>query len=133
MRKGGAGFGWAGWQPGLVALTAGLAGLLVAGTVRADDAAAREAKEIWTGRCVTCHGTTGKGDGAAAVALNPKPRAFGDADWQKSVTDEHIEKIILEGGMAVGKSVLMPGNPDLAGKPAVVKALRGVVRDFGKP
>jgi mono/diheme cytochrome c family protein len=26
--------------------------------------------------CVTCHGPKGKGDGAAAVALNPKP-----ADW----------------------------------------------------
>ena len=26
--------------------------------------------------CVACHGTGGKGDGAAAVALNPKP-----ADW----------------------------------------------------
>lgn len=26
--------------------------------------------------CVTCHGANGKGDGAAAAALNPKP-----ADW----------------------------------------------------
>jgi mono/diheme cytochrome c family protein len=26
--------------------------------------------------CVSCHGASGKGDGAAAVALNPKP-----ADW----------------------------------------------------
>jgi mono/diheme cytochrome c family protein len=34
--------------------------------------------------CVSCHGPTGKGDGAAAVALNPKP-----ADWTSSrVQDE---------------------------------------------
>lgn len=34
--------------------------------------------------CVSCHGKTGKGDGAAAVALNPKP-----ADWtSKKVQDE---------------------------------------------
>jgi cytochrome c5 len=34
--------------------------------------------------CVTCHGAKGKGDGAAAVALNPKP-----ADWtSKKVQDE---------------------------------------------
>ena len=34
--------------------------------------------------CVSCHGTRGKGDGAAAVALNPKP-----ADWtSKRVQDE---------------------------------------------
>ena len=34
--------------------------------------------------CTSCHGTTGKGDGAAAVALTPKP-----ADWTSSrVQDE---------------------------------------------
>jgi mono/diheme cytochrome c family protein len=34
--------------------------------------------------CVSCHGARGKGDGAAAVALNPKP-----ADWTSSrVQDE---------------------------------------------
>ena len=34
--------------------------------------------------CVSCHGKSGKGDGAAAVALNPKP-----ADWtSKKVQEE---------------------------------------------
>ena len=34
--------------------------------------------------CVSCHGAKGKGDGAAAVALNPKP-----ADWTSAkVQDE---------------------------------------------
>ena len=34
--------------------------------------------------CVTCHGAKGKGDGAAAAALNPKP-----ADWtSKKVQEE---------------------------------------------
>ena len=34
--------------------------------------------------CVSCHGKAGKGDGVAAVALNPKP-----ADWiSKRVQDE---------------------------------------------
>jgi cytochrome c553 len=31
-----------------------------------------------TGTCFTCHGTEGKGDGAAAAALDPKPRNFFD-------------------------------------------------------
>lgn len=93
---------------------------------------AEQAKEIYTQRCVTCHGAAGVGDGPASAALNPKPRDFQDPEWQKSVTDEHIEKIIKEGGPAVGKSVLMPGNPDLADKPEVITALREMVRGFEK-
>jgi mono/diheme cytochrome c family protein len=41
-------------------------------------------KKVAQVNCVTCHGAGGKGDGAAAVALNPKP-----ADWtSKRVQDE---------------------------------------------
>jgi mono/diheme cytochrome c family protein len=94
-------------------------------------AAMKEAEEIYKGRCTMCHGPAGKGDGPAAAALNPKPRDLGDPAWQKSVTDEHIEKIILGGGPAVGKSPLMPANPDLSNKPDVIKALRLLVRNLG--
>jgi len=99
------------------------------GTV--SDAVKAEAKTLFASRCATCHGAAGKGDGAAAAGLNPKPRDMSDAAWQKSVSDEHIEKIILLGGPAVGMSPLMPPNPDLSGKPEVVKALRMLVRDMG--
>jgi hypothetical protein len=91
-------------------------------------AATAEADTVWTQRCTTCHGAGGKGDGAASAALTPKPRDFTLAAWQTSVTDEHIEKTILEGGQAVGLSMLMVANPDLASKPDVVKALRAHVR-----
>jgi len=96
-------------------------------------AAAKEAQDIYNTRCVTCHGPTGKGDGPVGAALSPKPRDLSDAAWQKSVTDEYIEKIVLSGGGAVGKSPLMPSNPDLTAKPEVVKALRAMVRGFGSP
>jgi caa(3)-type oxidase subunit IV len=33
-------------------------------------------KEQFQAQCVTCHGAEGHGDGAAAAALNPKPRNF---------------------------------------------------------
>ena len=85
-----------------------------------------EAKEIFKTRCATCHGATGTGDGAAAAALNPKPRNYHDGAWQKSVTDEQIEKTIVQGGAAVGKSPLMPPNPDLADKPKTVAGLRAI-------
>ena len=91
-----------------------------------------EADGIFKTRCFTCHGMEGKGDGPAAAALNPKPRMFSDKEWQKSVTDEHIDKIILAGGAAVGKSPLMPPNPDLEGKKEVIAALRAIVRKFGQ-
>jgi mono/diheme cytochrome c family protein len=94
-------------------------------------AAKQEAEQIYKSRCTLCHGAAGKGDGPAAAGLNPKPRDLGDPAWQKSVTDEHIDKIILGGGAAVGMSPLMPANQDLAAKPDVIKALRLMVRNFG--
>ncbi|MCB9556599.1 MAG: c-type cytochrome [Deltaproteobacteria bacterium] len=90
------------------------------------------AKAIFSGRCVACHGNTGAGDGPGAAALKPKPRAFADKAWQKSITDEQIKQTIVAGGLAVGKSALMPGNPDLKGKTAVLNGLVQVIRQFGK-
>jgi mono/diheme cytochrome c family protein len=58
--------------------------------------------------CASCHGTTGKGDGPAAASLNPKPRSLADANYMKSLTDDHLFKAIKDGGAAVGKSPLMP-------------------------
>jgi len=93
-------------------------------------AAKQEAEAVWKARCETCHGATGKGDGAAAAAITPKPRDFSLASWQSSVTDAHLDKIILEGGQGVGLSMLMPANPDLVAKPDVIKALRKHVRSL---
>ena len=82
-------------------------------------------------RCVPCHGATGTGDGAAAAALNPKPRNYTDAAWQASVTDEQLKKTILYGGAAVGKSAVMPSQPDLESKPEVLDGLVKIIRGFG--
>lgn len=94
--------------------------------------AVKEAGELFVSRCVPCHGATGAGDGPTSKTLNPKPASFSSPEWQKSVTDEHVEKIILYGGMAVGKSVAMPPNPDLQTKPEVITALRLKVRSLKK-
>jgi mono/diheme cytochrome c family protein len=91
-----------------------------------------DAKALFKLKCVVCHGDHGAGDGPGAAALVPKPRAFADAEWQTAVTDEHIKKIILEGGPAVGKSPAMPPNPDLKGKDEVLSALVKVIREFKK-
>lgn len=93
---------------------------------------AAEARSLYRGRCSACHGQQGGGDGPGAAALNPKPRAFHDAEWQASVGDEQLAKVIVQGGAATGKSPSMPGNPDLQGKPEVVTALIGMIRGFKK-
>lgn len=41
-----------------------------------DSKAIAQGEKVAKTNCVSCHGAKGKGDGAAAVALNPKP-----ADW----------------------------------------------------
>jgi mono/diheme cytochrome c family protein len=89
-----------------------------------------EADKIFAGRCVTCHGSKGQGDGPGSAALVPKPRNFTDPAWQASVTDDHLTKIIQFGGAAVGKSPTMPGNPDLMSKPEVVQALVAHIREL---
>lgn len=95
-----------------------------------DPAAQAEAAKIFMQRCSTCHGANGGGDGPGAADLNPKPRNLQDKDWQATVTDDYIEKIIKEGGAAVGKSAAMPPNPDLVANLPVVKALRAKVRSL---
>ncbi|KAB2958326.1 MAG: cytochrome c, partial [Thermoanaerobaculia bacterium] len=87
-----------------------------------------EAEQIFSTRCFTCHGSLGKGDGPGSAGLTPKPRDLTSKEWQASVTDEHIEKIIKFGGSAVGLSPMMPPNPDLNAKTEVVQALRAHVR-----
>jgi mono/diheme cytochrome c family protein len=91
-----------------------------------------EAKEIYANRCTVCHGAGGKGDGAGSAALDPKPRDFTSADWQKEVTDDHLSKIIVYGGTAVGKAPTMPANPDLDAKPEVVAELVKFIRELGQ-
>jgi mono/diheme cytochrome c family protein len=91
---------------------------------------AQEARKLFNTKCITCHGDHGAGDGPNSVTLDPKPRAFADAKWQDSVTDEQIKKTIVEGGPAVGKSAAMSANPELQNKPDELSALVKIVRDF---
>jgi len=63
-----------------------------------------EADDIFETRCVACHGDEGRGDGPAAANLNPGPRDFHNAKWQKSVDDATLARAIIDGGQAVGAS-----------------------------
>jgi mono/diheme cytochrome c family protein len=92
---------------------------------RADEALLAKGKEIYNGKgaCMACHGVEGKGDGAAAVALNPKPRSFAggeflydtDGDGAKGSAAD-LANIINKGAAAFGGSMFMAARPDITGE-----------------
>lgn len=69
---------------------------------------AEAGKKKYQELCASCHGVGGKGDGAAAAALNPKPADHTDPAKMCDLADDALFKIVKEGGVAVGKSPLMP-------------------------
>ena len=81
--------------------------------------------------CASCHGTSGKGDGAAAAALSPKPRDLTDKKYVSGLKDDYIKKIVKEGGQAVGKSPLMPPMGS-ALKDTDIENIIAYVRSLGK-
>lgn len=102
----------------------GLGLLAVAGGCGAKiDYATIPGSALYQVRCVACHGLDGRGDGPASASLQPKPRAFSDAAWQDSVTDHHLAKVIVGGGLAVGKSGAMPPQSDLGEHPEALQKL----------
>jgi mono/diheme cytochrome c family protein len=69
--------------------------------------------EVYAKRCASCHGTGGRGDGLAAMAMLPRPRDFADSAWQASTADAEIAEAIRAGGLSRKLSASMPSHPDL--------------------
>jgi mono/diheme cytochrome c family protein len=93
----------------LMAMTAALCVF----SIQAQAADVEAGKAKFQQLCAVCHGASGAGDGPASPGLNPKPRKLGDAEWQASVSEEHLRKVITEGGPAVGLSPLMTAQKGL--------------------
>lgn len=91
-----------------------------------------QAQVMFETKCAVCHGFTGAGDGPSADAFQPRPHNETDPVWQASVTDDQIKEIILRGGVKLGKSPAMPGNPRLRERPEVLDGLVKLIRGFGK-
>jgi cytochrome c553 len=62
-----------------------------------------------TSLCSSCHGAQGMADGAAAGAMNPKPRNFHDRAWQAKVSDEHIASVIKIHFLTAITPIIEPG------------------------
>lgn len=72
------------------------------------------------GACASCHGATGAGDGAAAAALNPKPRSFVEGTFKfdtdgdgKPGTETDLFNVITNGAQKYGGSIMMVPRADL--------------------
>lgn len=62
-------------------------------------------KAVFQQNCVVCHGATGKGDGAAAAGLNPKPANFSE---RLASTEDKQVRVVTNGGASEKLSPLMP-------------------------
>ena len=69
------------------------------------------ASDLFRLHCSSCHGD-GSGNGHIAGTLKIRPRNLKLAEWQSSVNDERIAKVIREGGGAIKLSPDMPAFRD---------------------
>jgi len=60
------------------------------------------------GRCITCHGKNGKGDGPAANLHKPAPRDFTDCEFQKHREDGELFWTIKHGSPGTGMQAMIP-------------------------
>jgi mono/diheme cytochrome c family protein len=66
--------------------------------VKPSQALVAKGKTLFTTNCVSCHGANGKGDGAAAASLTPKPRNFtSNKGWINGPKISGIYKTLSEG------------------------------------
>ena len=70
-------------------------------------------KSIYQLSCASCHGSMGKGDGPAAIALNPKPRDHTNGAYMDKLSNAHLFYVIRNGGVAYGYPT-MPAQPNLS-------------------
>jgi mono/diheme cytochrome c family protein len=85
-------------------------------------------KEIFTTQCAACHGNSAKGDGPTATAMGMKLPDLSNKAYLDKLGDQHLKKVIREGGAAVGKSPMMPpfgslGDKDVEDVIAYIRSL----------
>jgi len=107
----------------LIILTLLFAGSLTSIAQAADVASGKVKYDML---CTACHGASGKGDGVAGAALNPKASNL----ITSKMSDADMTKIIKEGGASMGRSPLMAAwkhalnDADIANVVAYIKQLQ---------
>ena len=57
---------------------------------------------VFAKQCASCHGASGKGDGAMAAKLKSKPADLTDAEWKHGPSDGEIFTLIRDGAKNAG-------------------------------
>lgn len=84
------------------------ASLLLAPLAARADGNPAAGRAVYEQSCAACHGPNGRGDGPAAMALNPKPRNFTDAARMAKIPQSERLEVVTEGGASAGLSPVMP-------------------------
>ncbi|MDO8837080.1 MAG: c-type cytochrome, partial [Vicinamibacterales bacterium] len=97
---------------------------------QAQPGAAPTGQQLYTARCATCHGTTGKGDGAAASKLAVRPRDLTAAVYKfrstltgSLPTDQDLLRVVTDG---------VPGTSMIAWKDLMTETDRQAVVSYIK-
>ena len=86
----------------------------------------------YTQNCASCHGPRGGGDGPLSAGLQPQPAKHADGGYMNALSNEHIYKVISQGGAAVGKSSMMaPWGTSLSENQ--IRSLVGFIRTLADP
>jgi len=70
--------------------------------------AAKAGRELYVRHCATCHGDTGRGDGASTASFATKPADLTDGRLMNGLPDEFLFNVIMHGGPAEGLAPTMP-------------------------
>lgn len=112
--------------------------VLLAGLTVGAAGVAKNGKVLYDQICASCHGASGKGDGVAGQAMDPKPANFTNPGEMELLTDVYLKAVIKAGkhdamknGEKYGFTPLwMPAFPGL--KDAEIDGLIAMIRDIQK-
>ncbi len=92
---------------------------------------ATRGKAVYARSCALCHGPAGKGDGAMAAGLDPKPQDFTSRAEMGKRSDWEIYLVIRDGGKAVGRSPQMLSYKSMLADPQI-RDVAAYVRSLAK-
>jgi len=89
-------------------------------------------KVVFDRSCALCHGPAGRGDGAMAPSLDPKPQDLTDRAVMARRTDWEIYLVIRDGGKTLGLSPQMYSFKNLL-QDQQIRDVAAYVRGLARP